>query len=219
MEDCNLHFTTILGWIWAKGNISASSHHITILSSCPPPPTVKGVRSFIGAYKILSRVIPNCAQVLSPLYQIVAGRTSYEKIIWSDTLLTSFTHAQDGLKHHKSVVLPKPSDQLWIVTDGAVKNHGVGATLYVNKLHLAGFLVQSYGNAKSQGFPVKLRLLVLLPLLNILVHILLNPTIKHVFSLTVSPVCRHLRSYAGREFSSSIRVATFLTIASQYQIY
>ena len=86
MDDCNLrlspsktiiapHSTTILGWIWTKGNISASSHRIATLSSCPPPTTVKGVRSFIGAYKILSRVLPNCAQVLSPLDQIVAGRT------------------------------------------------------------------------------------------------------------------------------------------------
>ena len=39
-------------------------------------------------------------------------------------------------------MLLKPEDQLWIVTDGAVRKPGLGATLYVTrngKLHLSGF--------------------------------------------------------------------------------
>ena len=41
-----------------------------------------------------------------------------------------------------SITLPRPTDQLWIVTDGSVTRHGIGTTLYVsrdNKIHLAGF--------------------------------------------------------------------------------
>ena len=40
--------TTVLGWIWTQGSLSASPHRIATLSSCPPPETVRGLRSFIG---------------------------------------------------------------------------------------------------------------------------------------------------------------------------
>ena len=48
--------------------------------------------------------------------------------------------AQAALSDTKVITLPMPGDTLWIVTDGAVKAQGVGATLYVlrDKLHLAG---------------------------------------------------------------------------------
>ena len=59
--------TTILGWIWSQGNLSASPHCITVLSSCPPPHDVKGLCSFIGAYKVFSRVLPYCLEVVDPL--------------------------------------------------------------------------------------------------------------------------------------------------------
>jgi hypothetical protein len=52
--------TTILGWIWTQGCLSASTHRIATMSSCPHPDTVRGLRSFIGAYKVLGRVLPQC---------------------------------------------------------------------------------------------------------------------------------------------------------------
>ncbi len=72
--------TTILGWIWDNGTLKASPHRIATLSQCQPPPTVKTLRSFIGAYKVLARVIQHCSQFLSPLEDAVAGRTSADKI-------------------------------------------------------------------------------------------------------------------------------------------
>ena len=53
--------TTILGWIWSQGTLSASPHRIATLTNCPTPVTVKGLRSFIGAYKALS---PACCTPL-----------------------------------------------------------------------------------------------------------------------------------------------------------
>ena len=46
--------TTILGWIWSQGTIKASPHHTSALSTCDPPSTVKGLRSFIGAVKVIA---------------------------------------------------------------------------------------------------------------------------------------------------------------------
>ena len=94
---------------------------------CDLPRTVKNLRSFIGAYKVLGRVIQGAAALLSPLDAACAGRESAEVVLWSDELRVAFSRAQSALKGHHSIVLPRPSDQLWIVTDVSSKLHGVGA--------------------------------------------------------------------------------------------
>ena len=77
LDRCNLRLsptktvicpktTSVLGWIWSQGRLLANPHRIAVLASCPPHATVKGVRSFIGAYKVLSRVLPNCSNVIAP---------------------------------------------------------------------------------------------------------------------------------------------------------
>ena len=131
------------------GTIQATPHTISTLSTCMRPDNVKGLRSFIGAYKFLSRVIPGCASILSPLDDAVAGCESLSKISWTEDLCAHFERAQKFLASSKVITLPRPSDQLWVVTDGAVKNHGVGATLYItrgSKVYLSGFF-----SAKLRG--------------------------------------------------------------------
>ena len=94
---------------------------------------MNGLRSYIGAYKILARVLPNCAILLSPLENETAGKQSKDQVTWSDDLLRSFKIAQEGLSSAQSITLPKPEDQIWIVTDGSVKRFGLGASLYVTR--------------------------------------------------------------------------------------
>ena len=43
--------TNVFGWIWTQGVLSASPHRVTVLAKFPPPDTVRGLRSFISAYK------------------------------------------------------------------------------------------------------------------------------------------------------------------------
>jgi hypothetical protein len=88
--------TTILGWIWNSGTLSASPHRIATLSSCQKPETVYRLRSFIGAFEVLSRVIPGCSSLLSKLDDAVAGRQSKEQIQWTDELHTVFCRAHAG---------------------------------------------------------------------------------------------------------------------------
>ena len=59
-----------------------------------------------------------------------AGRTSQEDILWTDDLQAAFVHAQRALNTNRAITLPQPDDQLWIVTDGAVRKPGIAATLY-----------------------------------------------------------------------------------------
>ena len=134
--------TTILGWIWTQGRISASPHKISVLSTCKPPDTVHGLRSFIGAYKMLSRVLPSCAHSISPLENAISGSQSKDKIKWTDELCQYFETTQHKLKRAREIHLPQRADQLWIVTDGSVSKCGIGATLYIlrnKEIYLAGF--------------------------------------------------------------------------------
>ena len=59
--------TTLLGWEWSQGKLSASPHHVSSLAVCEIPKSVKSLRSYIGAYKVVSRVLKNCSQYISPL--------------------------------------------------------------------------------------------------------------------------------------------------------
>ena len=92
--------------------------------------------------QVLSRVLPGCAFIIAPLDDTIAGKASNEKLDWTEELCQLYAAAQRHLIQHKRITLPRPSDKLWIITDGSVKNTGIGSTLYVyrrDKLHLAGF--------------------------------------------------------------------------------
>ena len=66
----------ILDWVWSNGTVQANPHKLAALSPVKPPSTVQGLRSFVGAYKVLSRVLPKFAELLDPLEQATAGKES-----------------------------------------------------------------------------------------------------------------------------------------------
>ena len=50
--------TIILRGIWSAGTPCASPHRLCALATVEPPSNVHGLRSFIGAYEVLSHVLP-----------------------------------------------------------------------------------------------------------------------------------------------------------------
>ena len=190
--------TTILGWIWNAGSLSASPHRLNILTTYPEPNTVARLRSFIGTYKVLSRVIPSCSSYLAPLDAVTAGPPQ-ESINWTDDLKAAFHSAQSALSSALTITLPRPEDQLWIVTDGAAWDPGIGATLYVtcgDKLHVSGFFSAKCGAPKQRGFharskPSQLRQQ------STSACILFSPLKRPAFLLTVSLAFKHMRNSAA----------------------
>ena len=143
----------IIGWVWNLGTIQASSHRIATLASCDTPLTVKAMRSFVGAYKMLALVIPGCSALLAPFDCVTGGRQSSEHIEWTDSLQEALERAKDKLH-----TLPQSTDELWSVSYGSVKQCGLGATLYMMRndtLKLAGFSALSYAEDRSIGHPTK----------------------------------------------------------------
>ena len=138
--------------------------HICPRLNCPKLDTVGRTRSFIATFKVLTCVIPGCFSILAPLDNAIAGCKFKEKILWLDNLHTPFCNAQVAHTFACTITLPRPDDQLWIVTNGAVPNPGihVGATLYVtwdSKLHHAGFFSAKRQVAQTSWLPCEVEAL------------------------------------------------------------
>ncbi|VDI36235.1 Hypothetical predicted protein [Mytilus galloprovincialis] len=212
---------TILGWIWELGSIRASPHRIATLSNCQPPKTVRALRSFVGAYKVLSRVIKNSSGLLSLLENAVAGSESKDTILWTEELNSAFTSAQNALSTNRSIALPRPNDQLWIVTDGALKTCGLGATLYINrndKLLLAGFFSAKLRQTQRQWLPCEIEALSIAASIKHFSPYIIQSLSTACVLTDSKPCVQAYEKLCRGEFSSSPRVSTFLSTASRFQV-
>ena len=212
--------TDILGWTWSGGKLQASSHRISALAACGRPDTVTGMRSFLGTYKHIARVIKDHAVLLEPLESIIAGKDGHSKIIWSDELTAVFEKAQDALKGNRAITIPIPSDILWIVTDGSLKNRAIGATLYLVRegvTKLGGFFSGKVSKCQAgwlaceiEGIAISAALHHFAPLIRQSVH---RPRV-----LTDSKPCvQACAKFARGEFSTSARLCTFLNSVGVYR--
>ena len=82
--------TTIHGWQWNAGTLTPLVHKISALALVDPPQTCTSMRSFIGAFKALSKCIPGYASLISPLEDAIKGLQGQNKIQWTDSLLGHF---------------------------------------------------------------------------------------------------------------------------------
>ena len=87
--------------------IEIDPHRMNPLVICALPDNVKRLRSFIGAYRSLSRCIPNygkyiCALYICALEDTVAGKELFDKIPWGDKLRNIFVTSQKSLMNPKT---------------------------------------------------------------------------------------------------------------------
>jgi hypothetical protein len=213
--------TTILGWTWRNGCLSANPHRISTLSKCSPPDTVRGLRAFLGAYKVLARVIPHCSTYLAPLEDITAGRQSQDKIAWTDSLLQAFQSSQRNLLSNKTISLPRPNDQLWIVTDGSVKEYGLGATLYITRqgqVKIAGFFSAKLKQRQFTWIPCELEALSISASIKHFSPYIIQSEHQTCLLTDSKPCVQAFAKLCRGEFSCSARISTFLTNVSRYQV-
>ena len=213
--------TTILGWIWSSGKLRASPHRLAALSQVQPPSTVQGLRSFIGAYKSLSRVLPGYTKLLDPLDQATAGKQSRDKLVCNDSMLLAFEDAQKALDTCKEITMPQPNDTLHIVTDASVKEKGIAATLYIlrdGKTSIAGFYSAKLKKHQQGWLPCQLDALSIGAAMKHFAPFIIQS--KHpVQVLTDSKPCVQAHSKLLRgEFSASAHVTSFLSICSRYRV-
>ena len=209
----------LLGWDWQNGLLSASSHKISPLCNADPPETVTKLRSFIGAYKFFNRVIPQCAKHISVLESSISGMQKSDKVTWNDNLIRLFRSAQDALKAASSIHLPRASDQLVIVHDGSMG--GIGSVLYLNRnkvLVIGSFFSAKLKEHQTRWYPCEIEALSI----SCSIHHF-SPYIRESDNttqvLTDSRPCVQAWEKMKRgEFSTSTRVATFLSTLAEFDV-
>ena len=151
-----------IGWVWSNGNIKVDLHRVNPLTTCPPPNTVKQLRSFIGAFPAISRCISGYGKYLCIWEDTVAGRESWEDINWDSMLKERFQAAQKALCNPRVITLPHPNDQLILVSDGCNSPPAVGSTLYIKrstKMFVASFFRAKIGKHQLLWLPCEIEAL------------------------------------------------------------
>ena len=119
-------------------------------------------------------------------------------------------------------MLPRPSDQLWIVTDGSVAKSGIGATLYVNrdsKLQLADFFSAKLRKHQVTWLPCEIEALSIAASIKHFSPYIIQ-SVQPTCLLTDSKACvQAVQKLCRGEFSSSPRVTSFLSIVSRYAVH
>ena len=213
--------TTVLGWIWNSGTISVPSHKINPLIKAEPPKTCSAMRSFIGAYKALSRCIPHYSSLMSPLENSIKGLQGNNAIQWDPDLSLHFRNAQKALRHPKVLTIPTRSDKLVMTVDASPVNDGIGAALFV---------LRDGKQLVSDNFSLKLKPhhtkwepceLEALAISSAVKHF--SPFIResehplHIFTDSKPCIQAHNKLCKGH-FSASARVSTFLSCLSEYNV-
>ena len=169
---------------------------------------------------MLARVLPNRSTLLAPLDDAVAGRQTNEAVVWSDDLHMAFAAAQTALSPNCQITSPRPTDHLWIVTDGAVKKPGIGATLYVTrsgKLHLAGFFSAKLRGRQVSWLPCEVEALSIAVATKHFSPYIVQSNNNACVLTDSKPCVQAFEKLCGGEFSVSPRVSTFLSTFSRYQ--
>ena len=130
------------------------------LATCEPPKTVTSLRSFLDSYKVFNHMIRGCARYLEDLEIAIAGKEKFDKIVWTDCLLTSLKRAQERLLSVESISFPRPTDQLIIVHDGSKVR--IGSVLYLRRndtIKLGGFFRAKVKPHQSNWLPCEVEAL------------------------------------------------------------
>ncbi|EDO36795.1 predicted protein [Nematostella vectensis] len=148
----------------------------------------------------------------------VIDRQSTTALGWSGA--QALNEAKSALTKNRAITNPRPDDQLWIVTDGAVRKPGIGATLYVTrgeKLHLAGFFIAKLRGGQATWLPCEVEALSIDVATNHFSPFLIQSHHTACILTDSKPCVQAYAKLCRGEFSPSPCVATFLSTASRYQ--
>ena len=211
---------TILGWSWSAGQLKASSHRLLALATSKKPENVTAMRSFLGAYRFLARVLKGYAKLLSPLESAIKSKNSKDKIVWTEQLSEAFAKAQEALSDAKIITIPCPTDTLCIVTDASICPGALGATLYAvrnGESKLAGFYNSKLPEYQTRWTPCEYEGLGIAASLNHFAPYIIQSTTKPQVYTDSKPCVQAVQKLKRGEFSASSRLSTFLSGVSRYQ--
>ena len=99
-----------------------------VIQDFPVPTSIRKLRQFLGLINFYRRFIPNCAEVLQPLTDLLAGKSKNQPIQLSETALDAFEKAKTSLAEATLLFHPNPEASLCLMTDAS--NVAIGGALH-----------------------------------------------------------------------------------------
>ena len=107
---------------------------VQVIRNFPQPTTQRKPREFLGLVNFYHRFIPNCAQIIRPLNDLLTShKNSTQSIPWSDSATEAFANIKDALAKATLLAHPKPDALTSIISDAS--DTAVGAVL---QQHIGG---------------------------------------------------------------------------------
>ena len=220
--------TKLILWGWKLSNQGwlPTGHVKSSLASADLPSTVKKLRSFIGAFKQLSRCVEGYASKLGPLEDLHAGKNSNEKISWTKESTEHFENIKKSLSDLSTISVPRPDDKLVLFSDWCQQEKAIGGRMEIHRLMPDGstkILNGGHFSARANGFQKQWlacdgeSLAIRTTIKHFLPHI--RQSSNEVCHFTDNSPCVHAWERAKRgHFSSSARISTFLSSLSTENI-
>ncbi len=100
----------ILDHMISAAGVVPTADYAAEIELCPPPEDVKQVQRFLGMVNFYRRFLPNCAQVLRPLTDLVEGGD--KTLEWTASTQEAFQDAKCHLAEAVPLQYPTPNAEL-----------------------------------------------------------------------------------------------------------
>lgn len=142
LERLNAHGVLInpAKCVFGVGQLQFLGHHVDshgirpleekvqVIRDFPQPTTHRKLREFLGLINFYRRFLPNCADTLQPLNQLLAtSKDNTKNLPWSDNATAAFATVKEALAEATLLSHPKPDAPTNIMTDAS--DVAVGAVL------------------------------------------------------------------------------------------
>ena len=179
------------------------------------------MRSFIGAFKAVSRCIPGYATLVSPLEDAIKGLQGSQTINWSQDLHQVFRKAQEALNFPRTLTIPRPSYRLLMTVDASPKNKGLGATLFIirdGERMVAEFFSFKLKEYQLSWLPCEYEALAIATGIQHYAAYIRESNHPLVVFSDNKPCVQAFQNLCKGQFSASPRISSFLSTVSSHNI-
>ena len=115
-----------LGFVVGSGVMRPNAEKINHIKMTPTPRTKKDIRSFLGILNFYQRFIPNLADKIFYLTELLKGKSN--QIEWNEKANDEFKEIKKFINDNMWLKIPKANETFILYTDAS--NTGLGAALY-----------------------------------------------------------------------------------------
>ena len=218
--------TTLFGLEYCNQEWKPGPHRVNPLVTAKEPTTVKQMRSWLGASKQLSAGLKDYAVVFQPLELMVAGKSSAEKLVWSEDSKAKFAKAKTLIGTVKGVFYPLPTDKLFTYSDFSQQTNAVGGRLEFTRTdangkkstYHGGFFSVCLNTSQKRWLPCEAECLAVKLVLDHFSYAIReskNPVTHYCDNLPTVMAYKRLKQ---GKFSASARIAAFLTTINSLDV-